>query len=59
MSLEQADVGHKCKILTTPHKMSGAPFQGPKGEGAEYAPKAPGSPPSPIHEKTLMSRNDF
>ena len=33
--------------------------QGPKGEGAECAPKAPGSPPSPIHEKTLMSRNDF
>ena len=32
--------------------------QGPKG-GLEEPPRAPGVPPTPIHEKTLVSRNDF
>ena len=32
--------------------------QGPKG-GLEEPPRAPGTPPTPIHEKTLVSRNDF
>ena len=32
--------------------------QGPKG-GLEEPPRAPGDPPTPIHEKTLVSRNDF
>ena len=32
--------------------------QGPKG-GLEEPPRAPGDPPTPILEKTLVSRNDF
>ena len=32
--------------------------QGPKG-GLEEPPRAPGDPPTPIHEKTLVSRNAF
>ena len=32
--------------------------QGPKG-GLEESPRAPGDPPTPILEKTLVSRNDF
>ena len=32
--------------------------QGPKG-GLEEPPWAPGTPPTPILEKTLVSRNDF
>ena len=32
--------------------------QGPKG-GLEVSPKAPRDPPTPILEKTLVSRNDF
>ena len=32
--------------------------KGPKG-GLEEPPRAPGDPPTPIHEKTLVSRNDF
>ena len=33
-------------------------YQGPKG-GLEEPPRAPGDPPTPILEKTLVSRNDF
>ena len=33
-------------------------YQGPKG-GLEEPPRAPGGPPTPILEKTLVSRNDF
>ena len=32
--------------------------QGPKG-GLEEPPRAPGDPPTPILEKTLVSGNDF
>ena len=32
--------------------------QGPKG-GLDVPPRAQGGPPTPIHEKTLVSRNDF
>ena len=32
--------------------------QGPKG-GLEEPPRAPGDPPYPILEKTLVSKNDF
>ena len=62
MSLGQADFGCTARNVGRTARNVGRNMlnvcQGPKG-GLDVPPRAPAGPPTPILEKTIVSRNDF